>query len=52
MTTSEKLPWYTKMAFGVGDLGPAIVAAVNGFFLNAFLLQVAKLDPFSVGTIF
>lgn len=49
---SEKLPWTTKLAFGAGDLGPAIVASVNGFFLNAFLLQVAKLDPISVGTIF
>jgi GPH family glycoside/pentoside/hexuronide:cation symporter len=40
------------MAFGVGDLGPAIVASVNGFFLNAFLLQVARLDPNVVALIF
>jgi GPH family glycoside/pentoside/hexuronide:cation symporter len=49
---SEKLSRFTKLAFGVGDLGPAIVAAVNGFFLNAFLLDVAGLRPAAVGTIF
>ena len=49
---SEKLSFFTKLAFGAGDLGPAIVAAVNGFFLNAFLLDVAGLRPAAVGTIF
>jgi GPH family glycoside/pentoside/hexuronide:cation symporter len=49
---SEKLKPLTKLAFGAGDLGPAIVAAVNGFFLNAFLLDVAGLRPAIVGTIF
>lgn len=48
----EKLSRWTKLAFGVGDLGPAIVAAINGFFLNAFLLDVAGLRPAAVGTIF
>jgi GPH family glycoside/pentoside/hexuronide:cation symporter len=48
----EKLSFFTKLAFGAGDLGPAIVAAVNGFFLNAFLLDVAGLRPAAVGTIF
>ena len=48
----KKLPVSTKLAFGVGDLGPAILGAVNGFFLNAFLLQVAKLPPIWVGSIF
>jgi GPH family glycoside/pentoside/hexuronide:cation symporter len=51
-TTRQRLPLLTKLAFGAGDIGPAIVAAVNGFFLNAFLLQVAKLDPVYVGIIF
>ncbi len=51
-TKRQRLPILTKLAFGAGDIGPAIVAAVNGFFLNAFLLQVAKLDPVSVGIIF
>lgn len=51
-TPSQKLSLVTKLAFGAGDLGPAILGAVNGFFLNAFLLQVAKLDPIAVGVIF
>jgi len=50
--SSEKLSPLTKLAFGAGDLGPAIVTAVNGFFLNAFLLDVAHLGPALVGTIF
>ena len=49
---SEKLGRLTKLAFGAGDLGAAIVAAINGFFLNAFLLDVAGLRPAVVGTIF
>jgi len=49
---SEKLSRGTKLAFGAGDLGPAIVAAVNGFFLNAFLLDVAGLRPAAAGLIF
>ncbi len=49
---SEKLSKWTKLAFGAGDLGPAIVAAINGFFLNAFLLDVAGLRPAAAGTIF
>ncbi len=49
---SEKLGRLTKLAFGAGDLGPAIVAAINGFFLNAFLLDVAGLRPAAVGLIF
>jgi len=50
--TRHRLPVSTKLAFGAGDTGPAIVAAINGFFLNAFLLQVAKLDPYMTGIIF
>ena len=49
---SEKLDRITKIAYGAGDLGPAIVAAINGFFLNAFLLDVAGLRPVYAGTIF
>jgi glycoside/pentoside/hexuronide:cation symporter, GPH family len=41
-----------KLAFGAGDLGAAINAGVNGFYLNAFLLTVAGLSPISVGIIF
>jgi GPH family glycoside/pentoside/hexuronide:cation symporter len=48
----EKLSRLTKLAFGAGDLGPAIVSSINGFFLNAFLLDVAGLRPAMAGTIF
>lgn len=51
-TTSGKLPLRTKLAYGSGDLGAAIVSAINGFYLNAFLLQVAQIDPVRVGIIF
>ena len=47
----QKLSRWTKLAFGAGDLGPAIVAAINGFFLNTFLLDVAGLRPAMAGTI-
>ncbi len=49
---SDKLSARLKLAFGVGDLGPAIVTGINGFFLNAFLLDVAGLRPWLAGTIF
>lgn len=48
----QRLSALTKLAFGAGDLGPAIVAAINGFFLNAFLLDVAGLRPAAAGAIF
>ncbi|MCS6837106.1 MAG: MFS transporter, partial [Anaerolineae bacterium] len=50
--TSERLPVKTKLAYGAGDLGAAITAAITGFFLNAFLLDVAQLRPALVGIIF
>ncbi len=49
---TPRLPIKTKLAFGVGDLGAAIVASVQGFFLNAFLLDVAGLRPVAAGAIF
>jgi len=52
VTQSDRLSRTTKLAFGVGDLGPAIVTAINGFFLNAFLLDVAGLRPAAVGIVF
>lgn len=48
----HRLRFRTKLAYGVGDLAPAIVVAVSGFFLNAFLLDVAGLRPVAAGTIF
>jgi GPH family glycoside/pentoside/hexuronide:cation symporter len=41
-----------KLAFGAGDLGAAINASIGGFFLLAFLLDVAKLPPESVSIIY
>ena len=48
----EKLSAGTKLAYGAGDLGPAIATGINGFLLNAFLLNIANLSPVMVGTIF
>ena len=48
----KKLGFWRKMAYGTGDLGSAIAAGVNGFFLNPFLLDVAGLRPGVIGTIF
>ena len=49
---SRSLPIFTKLAFGVGDLGPALVASIQGFYLNAFLLDIAGMRPASVSIIF
>ena len=48
----SKLGVVTKLAYGVGDLGPAIVASINGFFLNAFLIEVAGIRPATAALIF
>lgn len=48
----RKLTFWNKFAFGFGDIGAAIGAGVNGFYLNAFLLDVAGLRPASVAIIF
>jgi len=42
----------TKLAFGFGDVTGAVIAAVYGFFMQAFLLDVAGLAPGAVGVIF
>ncbi len=41
----------TKLAYGVGDVGAAIAAQVTGFFLTAFLLDVALLPATFVSVI-
>jgi glycoside/pentoside/hexuronide:cation symporter, GPH family len=48
---SEKLPVRTKLAYGAGDFGTAIVAALKGFFLLIFLTDVARLEPAAAGSI-
>ena len=46
------LTFWRKMAYGVGDVGPALVATLSGFYLNAFLLDVAGLRPSLAALIF
>ncbi|MCA9947354.1 MAG: MFS transporter, partial [Anaerolineales bacterium] len=48
----NKLSFGRKLAFGIGDLGPALVASIQGFFLNAFLLDIAGIRPGLAGIIF
>jgi glycoside/pentoside/hexuronide:cation symporter, GPH family len=48
---SEKLSVGTKLAYGSGDLGTAISAAIRGFFLLFFLTDIARIDPAAAGVI-
>lgn len=48
---TEKVPLVTKLAFGAGDVGPAIVTIISGFFLLIFFTDVAGLSPGVAGTI-
>ncbi|MCB0012964.1 MAG: MFS transporter [Anaerolineales bacterium] len=41
-----------KLGYGAGDVGPALVATISGFFLNVFLLDVAGLEPYMAAAIF
>lgn len=50
--STPKLSFGRKLAFGIGDLGPALVASIQGFFLNAFLLDIAGIRPAAAGIIF
>lgn len=49
---SPHLSFVRKLAYGVGDVGPALVATISGFFLNVFLLDVAGLEPYLAAIIF
>jgi GPH family glycoside/pentoside/hexuronide:cation symporter len=48
---SERLPLATRLAFGAGDLSPAIATIVIAFFQLFFLTTVAGLRPGAAGTI-
>jgi glycoside/pentoside/hexuronide:cation symporter, GPH family len=48
---SEKLSFSTKLAYGAGDLGPAMTANVLAFFLLFFFTNVAGLNPGWAGSI-
>jgi len=48
---SQPLSFVTKLAYGLGDFGPALTANVYVFFLMVFLVSVAGLDPGLAGSI-
>jgi glycoside/pentoside/hexuronide:cation symporter, GPH family len=48
---SEKLNFSTKLAYGAGDLGPAITANILAFFLLFFLTNVAGLSAGLAGSV-
>ncbi|MBO1350870.1 MAG: MFS transporter [Hormoscilla sp. GUM202] len=48
---SEKLSFLTKLAYGVGDMGPAITANVLVFFLLPFFTDVAGISAGLAGSI-
>lgn len=48
---SDRLSLGTKLAFGAGDLGPAIATIIASFFQLFFLTTVAGLPPGLAGTI-
>ncbi len=51
MEHSDKVPLINKLAFGAGDVGPAVATGVLGFFLLYFLTDVAGVSPAWAGTI-
>ena len=48
---NEKLPFITKLAYGSGDLGTAITAALRSFLLLFFFTDVARLNPATAASI-
>ncbi len=50
-TATETVPLITKLAFGAGDVGPAIATAIMSFFLLYFFTDVARLPPTQAGLI-
>ncbi len=49
--SSDRLNFSTKLAYGAGDLGPAITANILVFFLLYFFTEVAQLPPALAGWI-
>ncbi|MEM7799546.1 MAG: MFS transporter, partial [Chloroflexota bacterium] len=47
----SRLSLGTKLAYGTGDLGPAMVSMIKGFFLLNFLINVAGLNPGRAGLV-
>jgi glycoside/pentoside/hexuronide:cation symporter, GPH family len=48
---AERLPLSTKLAFGAGDLAPAIATIIISFFQLFFLITVAGLNPLAASSI-
>ncbi|BAY10264.1 MFS transporter [Calothrix sp. NIES-2098] len=48
---SKKLPFKTKLAYGAGELGPAITANISIFFLLVFFTNVAGIPAGLAGSI-
>ncbi len=48
---TERLPIASKLAFGAGDLAPAIATVIPSFFQFFFLTQVAGLNPLLAGSV-
>lgn len=48
---THKLNLKTKLAYGAGDLGPAITANIMAFFLLVFFTNIAGISPGLAGTI-
>ncbi len=48
---SDKVPFVTKLAFGAGDVGPAVATAIMSFFLLYFLTDVARISAAAAGLI-
>ncbi len=49
--SGERLPLATKLAFGAGDLGPAVATIIASFFQLFFLTTIAGLPPGLAGTV-
>jgi GPH family glycoside/pentoside/hexuronide:cation symporter len=47
----DRLPLSTRLAFGAGDLAPAIATLIPSFFQFFFLTTVAGLDPIWAGSV-
>ncbi len=52
LTPTPRPSLATKLAFGFGDVTGATISAVYGFFMQAFLLDIAGLNPAAAGLIF
>jgi GPH family glycoside/pentoside/hexuronide:cation symporter len=50
INSSDKLPLFTKMAYGFGDIGNALINSSVQFFLLVFYTDVALINPALAGS--